>query len=365
MPAPMPFAVSSRNSTRHSFDVASTTLNASAPTPINPIQLPANGYLKSLYLEVTGTVTGGTTPAYTADGPFNVFSQIGLRTASGYDILTNMTGYQAFLVNKYGGYKVNGDPRNPVSYSATTSGFHFFIKVPFEIDPVTGLGAVPNLASNRSYQLNMTLAATGTVMSGAPTVAVQVSAYAEYWLEPAANAKNGQAQATQPQGTGTISRWLIENPSLTPGDKLLKFNNVAGVIRNHILVIRNASSARITDGNGWPTNTETQLILDNETNLALTNGLWKQKMAEWFDLNSASYDVFGGLDTGVFVLPYHAFNGAVAGDPNNTRTQLLPAMDASQIELRTTYGSSVATLEILTNLVAPAQNTGLPAIFSK
>lgn len=363
----LPFPVASRISTRQALNLGSYTLSATAPTTVNPIPIPAVGFEKSILLEVTGTVTGGTTPAYTADAPFNVLQIVNFRTASGNDLIVPFTGYQLYLANKYGGYKhsIAGDCRNPVNYTATTSGFHFFIRVPLEIDPVTGLGSIPALASNRSYLLNLTFAAVSTVMSGAPTISVSVTGYSEFWLEPAQQSSGGANQAVEPQGLGTISKWEIENPSINPGDRIVKFNNVGNVLRTHILVVRNSSGARITDGNGWPTSGEVQLYLDNEIQFAFPVNMWKQYMAEWFGLNTASLDVYGGLDTGVYVLPWHALNGNVSGDPNNTRSQLLPTLNASQLQLRATFGSTISTLEIMTNAVVPAPQTGFAAIYSK
>lgn len=367
--ATLPFPVASRGSTRQSFDIGPVTLNASASSPQNPIQIPAVGYLKSLKLLVTGTITGGTTAAFTADAPFNVIQLVNFRTASGNDIIVPMTGYQLFQVNKYGGYYVNGDPRNPTAYTATTNGttgsFSFFLDVPLQIDPVTGFCALPAMASNRSYQLNLTLAPVTAVMTGTPTISVSVNAYAEFWMEPLQATKSGTSQQTQPQGIGSVSKWEIEYPSINPGDRLVKFNNVGNVLRCNILTVRDSTGARITDGNGWPTSGEVQLILDNETDFAWPTAYWKKYMADWFNLNSASLDVYGGLDTGVYVYPWHAMNGAVAGDPNNTRSQLLPTINASQVQLRATFGSSISTLEIMTNAVIPVAGSGFADLFAK
>lgn len=360
----LPFPVASRVSDREAFDLGTYTLGANNIT-VNPQIIPAVGWLKSILIEVTGTVSGGTSPAYTADAPWNAIAIANFRTASGNDLVVPYTGYQLYLANKYGGYKVSGDQRNPAVYTATTSAFHFFLRVPLEIDPVTGLGAIPAMASNRSYLLNLTLAAASTVMTGGPTITVALKAYSEFWLEPAGQTSGGTAQATMPQGVGTISKWELENPSVNPGDRLVKFNNVGNVLRTHIFVARNSSGVRISDGNGWPSSGEIQLYLDNEIQFAFTPHIWQLYMAEWFGYNSATYDAYNGFDTGVYVIPWHALNGAHAGDPNNTRSQLLPTLNASQVQLRATFGSSISSLEIMTNSVVPAAGTGFAALFSK
>lgn len=362
----LPFPIASRTGTRQAFDTGVVTLSASAPSVINGIPIPAVGYLKEIVLEVIVNVTGGTSPAFTADAPFNVLQSIGLRTASGNDIITPITGYQLMLINKYGGYHAGSDPRNSRQYSAANAtGAHFFLRVPLEIDPETGLGSIPALASNRSYMLNMTMAAASTVLSGGPTVTVQVKGTSFYWHEPPATTSGGAAQVTQPAALGTVSQWQFEAPIVSQGDRFTKLSNVGNIIRNHIFVCRNSSGVRVdAAAGGWPTN-PVEFYLDNEMAYSLSMNLWEQLMVEWFGLNAAAKDGALGLDTGVYVLPYHALVGDTAGDPSNSRSQLLPTLNASLVQLRGSWGASAASLEVLTNSIVPAANTGYSAIFSK
>ncbi len=350
----VPFPVASRPSTRQAFTVSSTALNASSNTVLNPVSLPSDGYLRSILLEVTGTITGGTTPAYTADAPWNVIQSISFTPASGQALVTPITGYQLYLINKYGGYGFTDDPRNPVNYSATTTGFHFFIRIPLEIDKVTGYCSIPNLAANRSYRVDMTLAPVSTVMTGAPSISVAVTAYSEFWLQPTAStsAPNPVAQNTSPMGLGAYSFWQFENPSVTPGDFTQKLSNVGSVLRTVIFVARDSTGARIADGNGFPSSGELDWVLDGDIDLAFTTNMWKQYHQEWFGFNTATLDTWRGLDTGVYVFPFHAMNGSRSGDPNNTRSQLLPTGGASQLQLKATFGSTISKLEILTNSVS-------------
>ena len=356
----LPFNIASRQMTRFSFTTGIINAAAANPVPISPIQIPAVGYLSHLNLEVTVTGTGGTTPAFTADAPFNVLQAIEFKTSAGNDIIAPYTGYQLYLANKYGCQYAQApmsDNRLSRQYSATAPSAHFFLQVPLEIDARTGLGAIPALASNRSYQLALTLAAISTVVSGAPGVTVQVNGTAYYWSEPPATTQAGVVQATAPAGVGTLSQWQIEMPPLTPGDKYIKSNNVGNVLRTLIFTLRNSAGARI-DTNGWPGVSE--IYLDNEPLFYLTQNEWEDDMVKWFGLTANAKDVAQGLDTGVYVLPFHALTGGVAGDSGNTRTQLLPTVDAAQLQIRgTAWGSAVSTLEILTNSVIPTSAAAL------
>lgn len=358
--AALPFAIASRKMSRFSFTVGTVTAQAAAPTPISPVLIPAVGYLSHLNLEVTVTGTGGTTPAFTADAPFNILQAIEFKTAAGNDIIAPLTGYQLYLANKYGCQFAEApfsDARVGRQYSATAPSAHFFLQVPLELDNRNGLGAVPALASNRSYQLALTLAAISTVLSGAPGVTVTITGTAYYWSEPPAQTQSGVTQQTSPDGVGTLSQWQIEMPAVTPGDKYIKSNNVGNVLRTLIFTLRNSSGARI-DTNGWPGVSE--IYLDNEPMFYLTQNEWEDLMCKWFALDAASKDVAKGLDTGVYVIPFHVLAGSRAGDSNNRRTQLLPTLDASQLQIRgTSFGSAVSTLEIITQSVIPTSSAAL------
>lgn len=350
----IPFALASRKMTRFSFTAGTTTLNSASQLPLSPIQIPAVGYLSHINLEVTVTGTGGTTPAFTADAPFNVLQSVEFKTAAGNDIIVPVTGYQLYLMNKYGAqYAVApySDNRLSRQYSATAPSAHFFLQIPLEIDAGNGYGAIPALASNRSYQLNLIMAAISNVLSGAPGVTVTINGTAHYWSEPPAQTASGAVQATAPSGVGTVSQWQVEMPAVTPGDKLIKSNNVGNVLRTLIFTLRNSSGARI-DTNGWPGVAE--IYLDNEPMFYWTQNEWEDSMVKWFGLTAASKDVAQGIDTGVYVLPFHALAGGLAGNPANSRSQLLPTVDGSQLQIRgTSFGSASSTLEILTNSVIP------------
>lgn len=356
----LPFPIGSRKMSRFSFTTGTLTASASSPLPVSPIQIPAVGYLSHLNLEVTVTGSGGTTPAFTADAPFNILQAVEFKTAAGNDIIAPLTGYQLYLANKYGCQFAEApvsDNRLSRQYSATAPSAHFFLQVPLEIDNSNGLGAVPALASNRSYQLALTIAAISTVLSGSPSVTVTINGTAYYWSEPPATSQSGVTQATAPNGLGTLSQWQIEMPPLTPGDKYIKSNNVGNVLRTLILTLRDSSGARI-DSNGWPGVTE--IYLDNEPMFYLTQNEWEDLMVKQFALTASSKDVAQGLDTGVYVIPFHALAGSRAGDVNNSRAQMLPTIDASQLQIRgTSWGSNVSTLEIVTNSVIPVSAQSL------
>ena len=357
----LPFPVASRMGSRFAFDTGVVTLAAGAPTNIAPIPIPAVGFLKYIDLEVTLTLTG--TTALLADAPFNCIQSIGLRTAGGNDLITPVTGYTLYLMNKYGGYRVFADARVGRQYSATTAGAHFFLRIPLEIDPETALGVIPAMASNRSYMANIQFAAGTTIGTGTTGGTCRILATSWYWHEPPAQGGGGVMQQTEPDALGSIVQWQLEQAVLSPGAKLVKLNNVGNVARTHIFVCRNSALARVDGTTGF--GTESQFYMDNDMVFSLMTTTWEQMMIEWFGLTAASKDVANGLDSGVYVLPWHVMVGSQSGDPANSRSQLLPSLNASLLQLWSTWGSAVSTLETLTNSVIPPRDLGFKAIFNK
>lgn len=365
----VPFEIASQYSNRLSFQPPTTTLAAAATTPVTPIQVPAVGYLNGLLLEVTATSTGGTTPALLADGPFNVIQSINFRNAAGVNLIAPVTGYQLYLMNKYGGQVNPGfgpyaDPKFGLQYSApaniTTVPVHFFLWVPLGIDASEAYGAIPALASNANYQVEMILAAQSSFSTSTPTTVVAIRADAFYYDLPAATDANGVGQATNPVGNGTTSIWQLEQPTVAPGTQLVQSFNVGNVIRNHIFTLRNSSGARI-DTNGWPNLFEE--YLDNQPRFSFTKNAFENLMSRWFGLGAATKDIANGLDTGVYVIPYHTLNGSAGGDPANTRAQLLPTLNATLLQFRAQdFGSAASKLEILTEVVS---TTDSATLFSK
>ena len=355
----IPFAIASRKQTRQAFTPATATLGSTAVS-LSPIEVPATGYLQAIRLEVSGTWSGGGAgTAFNADAPFNAISSIGVRSADGTPIITPITGYQLYLINKYGGQVYTGssaDPKNAYGYSATggtaTGSFKFFLSLPFEFDRATGLGAIPALASNRSYVIDVTLNTIANIFgaTNTPTGAtLNIIGYSEYWAQPAAANSVGQGQQTTPQGLGTLNRWQLETPVVTAGAKYVKSNNVGGTLRTHIVTLRTSAGAR-TDAD-FPA--LTQLYVDNEPQFYLTNTYWQDFMSRQFNLTGGTKDAAGALDTGVYVLPYHALLGSFGGDPENSRGQLLNTNSATLLQFYgASFGASANTLEILTSTVS-------------
>ncbi len=337
-PAPtLPFTIGSRLSRRQSFQLSNIALQSSAvTTPAGaPVQVPAVGWAKNIRLEVTATITGGT-PSFTADAPFNIIDHITFRNSAGQNLVAPLSGIEWYYVNKYFG---NGqgltsgvgrlsDAKVGRQYTATpATTIHFFLDVPFEIDPQMALGTLPLLASNRSYQLEVALSSIATVFGATtpPTsVSVTIDASINFWDLPNGN------DASEPFGVNTLSIISKENPGLSTGDQLTKITNTGNVMRNILLIARDNTGVR--NDAAWPATSE--LYLDNNPMIRFKKTEWEDDMIRQYGLEAAAKDAANGLDSGVYNIPFHLYAGGLNGDPSNARSQLLATLDATQLQFK-------------------------------
>jgi len=103
------------------------------------------------------------------DGPFNVITFLGLFDVNGAPLYGPFaTGYNAFLIAKYGGYHGSFDARS-ADYSAPTSGlFRFWFYIPVEIVKRNALGSLANLNAAATYKLQITLGTAASPYSTQP-----------------------------------------------------------------------------------------------------------------------------------------------------------------------------------------------------
>lgn len=365
--APLDFAISSLFSNRPSFDLPTVTLGATTQQQ-NPIQIPAVGYLHGILLRILIEENqAGTGSAWAADGPYNVIENVMFRNPGGANLIPNFTGYQLFLTNLFGGYAPGvgpaADPRAGIhgigSYSDPTN---LFLWIPIGIDLSEGYGSIPALAANAAYNLQITLAANASVVTGspAPVLDVTIEGTAYFFTVPDQVAPGTSiAQSTTPPGMPAVQVWNVETPTVSPGAQLVPFYNVGGAIRNHIFVLRDATGAR-TDAD-WPDQFE--LYINNQVRFDWSRAEWEFMMTRWFSMLAQTKDVANGLCTGVYAIPYHALLGSVSGDPANTRAQIMPTETGTQIQGRfTQFGASASRLEILTQSIS---TTNAGYLFSK
>ena len=383
----IPFVRAARKKTAAAA-VLSGTVPAAA-TQLQVTQIPAAGYLSGVEILVDVATSGNSattafkTAASSGDAPWSFINSINLVSSDGSNLVTNLSGYQLFLVNKYGAFRTISpftDPRSDQYFNLTTGSgatggsFSFRLFIPVEIDPSQAFCAIPNLAANKAYQVNIQLGASGNVYSTAPTTAgsYTITIINHYWSQPAAMNAAGVPQAIAPNGVGSVNLTQLQTIPVTQGDRIVQLQNVGNVIHKLIFTLRNSSGIR-TSTDWGATN---QLILNNDTlfywnqpNSTTAKNSWASYISDTYGYGDAlnatapgtqsTLDSANGLDTGVYAVNFGDNTGGFAR-PDTNRDQFLPTLDSTLLQLRSTsFGANAATLEVISMAVKPTTAAAL------
>lgn len=312
----------------------------------------AFGYLRALVLMVnaTGGTASGTNAVAAEDAPWSVLQEVLLSDVNGA-ALVQVSGYELYLVNKYGGGSFNPNPTASPFYSAVDNGgnFQFLLRVPAEIVAREGIGALENMSSASTYKLRVTVAAAASVYTTSPgglLPSIRVRSHLEAWTPPAATDLRNIAQQQQPDGLGTAQFWTRNVKTVALGQNTIPISRLGNLIRNLIFVFRGANGLRSTANFPDPL----QVIYDGHVLQTVPRDLQRHYTAERYGFAAAS------LDTGVFVLDYtHEIDGHPGGEQMDL---YLPTTQGTRLELSGTFGDSGA-VTILTNDVNPGPGVAL------
>lgn len=366
---PIPFTRAARRKSIQGYN-RTYTLAAGATTPVEPIELPPAGFIRDIELYVTIAVSGnGATVANPATGdlPWNVINSLQVTNAAGDTIYVPINGYQLYLINKYGGmYPAwNCDPRNDPAFTAPTTGAGatagsctFMLRIPFELDPRDAFCALPNLAANKAYQVNLILASTATVWAGgtAPTgtVTCNIQMVMNYWSQPNAMNGEGYPQETAPGGVGSVSLFRYQTVNTTGGgNRVDQLYNVGNVIRWAALTLYNNGSPSIRSDAAWPA--ISYFRLNNDQLFYKPTSFWLSEMRQRFGYGATAgtKDTANNLDTGVYIWSdMIAQHGDVQVD--GPRDQYLVTLDSTLLQFEAAnYSAAASTLAVLTNEIKP------------
>lgn len=309
----------------------------------------AFGYARALVLMVEATGGAGGNAVAAQDAPWSVLHEVLLSDVNGA-ALVQVSGYELYLVHKYGGGSFNPDPKNSPFFSApsTNGNFSFLLRIPMEIVAREGIGALENMSSASTYKLRITVAAAANVFTTSPTTLpqVRVRSHLEAWTPPAATDLRNIAQQQQPDGLGTAQFWTRNVKSVSLGQNTIPISRLGNLIRNLVFVFRGANGLR-SDAN-FPD--PFQLIYDGHVLQTVPRSLQKHYMAERYGFDAAA------LDVGVFVLDYtHEIDGHPGGEQMDL---YLPTTQGTRLELSGQFGDSGA-VTILTNDVNPGAGVAL------
>lgn len=320
-----------------------TTTPGTTVATLGPFDVPAYGYLRHIFLEVS--FTGGTVGAGTlsADYPWNALTNIQLLDVNGAPIFGPIDGYAAYQANVWGGYAYRQDPKLSDWYSATFNG-SFFLRIPVEIARHSGLGALANQNAAASYKLSYSVNTIANIYAVAPTTPanVVVKSWLEAWSLPNETDLAGRPQAQIPPAHGTSQYWSqFIKSGIVVGANTTLLPRVGNLIRNIVVIARNGSGVR-SDG-----------VMPDPLTLA-----WDARILTQESQNYRRQKMMESLagaptrDTGVFAFP---FNNLVLGHAGDEEANLwLPTVQSTRLEL--SGSSAVAgSLQIITNDIAPVE----------
>lgn len=335
------------------------TLSASQQD-LGTVDVPAYGYISHLYIfvEATGANNGLATVAFDEDGPWNVLQNIALTEPNGAYIVQLNTGYDAYLVNKYGGYvnPVASDPMASPAYSldATEGNFSFLLRIPVAVSARDAVGALANQDSAGQFKLRMALADLSTVYTTDPDTppVVRVRAWLAAWDQPEP-VSAGVGNQVEPPAAGTTSFWSVQSGMpVSSGQNSLELKRKGNYIRQWLFVLR-TSGSRATAETDWPD--ETRFLRDAFPSRYLNDSVWKHIMFERTGYDGTA-DGERGAENGVRFIDFcHEFSGAL-GLENRDLWQ--PTRGSTRLELQGSFGAT-STLDIITNDVAIASNVFL------
>lgn len=359
---PRSFVVGSRRNDKRDYDTGTVTLTT-AEQRLAQYQVAPSGFLRGVYLlcEMTGTNTTGTTVAFQADGPFNVLSVVRFLDTNSRPFIGTLTGYDVYILNKYGGYIWQGDAKMTATYTATTGTATtagtaaFVLYLPLEITMRNALGSQLNKSGAAQFSVELFAAGTGTVFSTAPATSttLRVRSTLVSWLDPEATDARGNPVQQTPPYLNTTQRWEKQaGITIAAGDVTLRLQGIDGLVRMLILIARRASSTRANGESDFPD----PLSLKYEESFLMQSRI--RTMFRWmigtaYGYNAAN-EAAGGRDDGVY--PIFEFIQDLDRKPGNELTRTyLPMSSASNLELQGVWGASSnsTALDVLVNKVVP------------
>lgn len=319
--------------------------------------VPTNGWLKRIWLTVTGSggAKGGTvTVAGGADAPFNIFSSMILSDANGTPIW-NLSSYSAQLARLLGGYENFRNDQSTYGFTpidgtagggSGTGNFKIKIEIPIEFGQ-DGLGCLPNMDSSAQYHLDVAYNSPANFYNGSaqqpatlPNITTLIEL--EYRANPTSTDMYGAAQDTVPPANGTVAYWTRQIFNVVSGQNVIQLNRVGNIIRNHILIFRDANGSRsVADSSGV-----TPSVIEMDWDATI------RYKANVDTLREMNYEALGfDVPAGVILLPNTTDPTGFTGHEDGN--QWLPTVGSTLLQFQFT-NSAVGTLEVVTNDIVAA-----------
>jgi hypothetical protein len=366
-PQPMrPFVAGTRRTDEPDYDQSRTMTTTSQD--LTAYEISPQGFLAGIWIVVEGvTASNAATVVFADDAPFNVLESINFQDTNSQPIVGPMTGYDLYIVGKYGGYHFIDDAKSSPVYTTTPGvgaglggSFTFVLYLPVELVRREGIGSLPNKSGSAQFKLDLRIAGSTTVFDTAPTnqALVRVRCTLEGWQDPNQADIRGNPVAQDPPAVQTTQYWSRQTYTLTSGAVDQKLQSIDGMVRSLIFIARDESSLRSVGDTEFPDpftlQWEKNLIVDSRART-----LWRHWIATHWGYTGTPETAgtgastgAGARDLGVYPLTWALDFGLKVGA--ETRMQYLPVSDATNLTFRGTIGGSGANLyTVLINKVYP------------
>lgn len=322
-------------------------------TTLSPINIPAYGFLRGIWMRVDAVGSTGSAATYSQDNPFNVLAFLGLFDVNGAPLYGPFaTGYNAYLIGKYGAYHRYYDARQN-DFAVPTSGlFRFWVYIPVEMIRRNGMGSLANLNAAATYKLQITLSSgTAPFLAGptGPVTGFRIRLWLDAWAQPPATDLLGNMTQQTPVAHGTTQFWSEQVYTISAGNQTVRLLRVGLYLRMLIVTLRIAAGTRSPDTD-WAD--PVQLFLDGfELTNVSQNFLWNEQYS-LYNTSPNTPDTANNRDTSVYVFQFVDDDSAVLG--NEERNRYVPTLQSSRLEIRGVFGATASQLSVMTNDIAPA-----------
>lgn len=333
---------------------------------MQPWALQATGWLRGLYILITGT--GVTVGTVVADGPWIGITNIQLNDVNQEALFGPFDGYTAMLTNKFGGYFNADDPNTAATFSytggTTTNNVNAVLYIPLEIVARDPLGPVASVNNTASLTVVWSLGPIGnwfTTVTG--TLSIRVRGNQDFYFEPRPTDLQGNPIADAPPAAGTTQYWTQGSVSGLGGAVNLSLLTALGYQwRNYMFLCRGSDTTRATGETNWP---DPIIGIKFEANFIFSNvskTLWQDIICRMWDYPNSTADARGagtlpGHENGVYMLNFNAdfFKRTPGGE---SRKSYLVTSPGSNFIFNGSFGSTGNSLYSVVNYVAPGGGAG-------
>lgn len=340
---PYRFAVAARERFVGDYSDVTQAMN----TTLQTVDIPAGDFTAGVYLRVDAVASGNSANvAYQGDGPFSVLQEIQLQDPQGVPFQI-LSGWELYAWNLLGGFTGQGDATLSPYYSAVTGtggtggSFSFVLRIPGELFPRDGVGALYNGSTASQFKVRVTLAASTAVYSTAPTVVPSVRVrFTSHGYQLAQSLPSGHPFDAEPPGGpiyNNLTRQVLQFSGA--GTLTLPITRKGFLYRQLIFIVRDNSGVRSN-----AILTDAVFRIDNVEHWNGSFAMWRH--VTWERNRGTGAQLPTGVAQQSFCFDWDGLNGG------ETRDQYVPTTPGSIVDMRLTV-SAAGSLTVLVNDVTP------------